>query len=61
MPTISQRVARLEEALEKHLIESGGIKADLKWLKVTMKARMTAELSLLVVILGAVVTYLLKR
>jgi hypothetical protein len=33
MPSLEKRIARLEEALEKHLIESGEIRGDLKWLK----------------------------
>jgi hypothetical protein len=33
MPSLEKRVSRLEEALEKHLIESGEIRGDLKWMK----------------------------
>jgi hypothetical protein len=33
MAGIEKRVSHLEEALEKHLIESGEIRGDLKWLK----------------------------
>jgi len=33
MPSIDKRVGHLEETVEKHLIESGEIRADLKWLK----------------------------
>jgi hypothetical protein len=33
MPSLEKRISRLEEALEKHLIESGEIRGDLKWLK----------------------------
>jgi hypothetical protein len=33
MPPIEKRISKLEEALEKHLIESGEIRGDLKWLK----------------------------
>jgi hypothetical protein len=61
MPTPLQRIARLEEALEKHLIESGGIKSDLQWLKSVAKARMIAEMSLLVTVAGALITYLLRH
>lgn len=33
MAGIEKRVSKLEEALETHLIESGEIRGDLKWLK----------------------------
>jgi hypothetical protein len=33
MPSIDKRVCKVEDALEKHLVESGEIRADLKWLK----------------------------
>jgi len=33
MGSLDKRITRLEEALEKHLIESGEIRGDLKWLK----------------------------
>jgi len=33
MSSIEKRISKLEEALEKHLIESGEIRGDLKWLK----------------------------
>jgi len=33
MPSLDKRVAKLEDAVEKHLIESGEIRGDLKWLK----------------------------
>jgi hypothetical protein len=33
MPTIEKRVSHLEGAVEAHLIESGEIRADLKWVK----------------------------
>ena len=33
MPSLDKRVSHLEEAVEKHLIESGEIRGDLKWLK----------------------------
>lgn len=33
MPSLDKRVTKLEEAVETHLIESGAIRADLKWLK----------------------------
>jgi hypothetical protein len=33
MAGIEKRVVKLEEALEKHLIESGEIRGDLKWIK----------------------------
>jgi hypothetical protein len=33
MPSLDKRIGRLEETVEKHLIESGEIRGDLKWLK----------------------------
>lgn len=33
MPSLDKRMTKLEETVERHLIESGGIKSDLKWLK----------------------------
>jgi hypothetical protein len=33
MPGLEKRISKLEESMEKHLIESGEIKGDLKWLK----------------------------
>lgn len=33
MPTLDKRMTKLEETVEKHLIESGEIRGDLKWLK----------------------------
>jgi hypothetical protein len=33
MPSIDKRVGHLEEVVEKHLVESGEIRADLKWVK----------------------------
>lgn len=33
MPSFDKRMTKLEETVEKHLIESGEIRGDLKWLK----------------------------
>lgn len=33
MPSLDKRMTRLEDTVEKHLIESGEIRGDLKWLK----------------------------
>lgn len=33
MPSIEKRVSKIEDVMEKHLIESGEIRGDLKWLK----------------------------
>lgn len=33
MPSLDKRVTKLEDAVATHLIQSGGIKADLTWLK----------------------------
>ena len=33
MPGLEKRISKLEDALEAHLVESGEIRADLKWLK----------------------------
>jgi hypothetical protein len=33
MAGLEKRISKVEEALEKHLIESGEIRGDLKWLK----------------------------
>lgn len=33
MPSLDKRMTKLEETVEKHLVESGEIRADLKWLK----------------------------
>lgn len=33
MPSLDKRVTKLEEVVEGHLIESGEIRGDLKWLK----------------------------
>lgn len=33
MAGLEKRLSKLEDALEKHLIESGEIRGDLKWLK----------------------------
>jgi hypothetical protein len=33
MPPIEKRVSHLEEQVESHLIESGEIRSDLKWVK----------------------------
>ena len=36
MPSIDKRVTSLEKTVEAHLIESGEIRGDLKWLKKLM-------------------------
>jgi hypothetical protein len=36
MPSLDKRMTKLEETVEKHLIESGEIRGDLKWLKKVM-------------------------
>jgi hypothetical protein len=33
MPSLDKRMTKMEETVENHLIESGQIRADLKWLK----------------------------
>lgn len=33
MPSLDKRMTKLEDTVEKHLIESGEIRGDLKWLK----------------------------
>jgi hypothetical protein len=33
MPSLDKRMTTLEKTVENHLIESGEIRADLKWLK----------------------------
>lgn len=33
MPSLDKRMTKLEETVENHLIESGEIRGDLKWLK----------------------------
>jgi hypothetical protein len=33
MAGLDKRISKVEDALEKHLIESGEIRGDLKWLK----------------------------
>lgn len=33
MPSLDKRMTKLEETVEKHLVESGEIRSDLKWLK----------------------------
>jgi hypothetical protein len=33
MPSLDKRVTKLEDVVETHLIESGEIRGDLKWLK----------------------------
>jgi hypothetical protein len=33
MPSLDKRMTKLEETVEKHLVESGEIRGDLKWLK----------------------------
>lgn len=33
MPSLDKRVTTLEHTVEQHLIESGEIRGDLKWLK----------------------------
>ncbi len=33
MPSLDKRMTKLEETVEKHLIESGEIRGDLKWIK----------------------------
>ena len=33
MPSLDKRMTKLEETVETHLIESGEIRGDLKWLK----------------------------
>lgn len=33
MPSLDKRVSKLEDVVEDHLIESGEIRGDLKWLK----------------------------
>jgi hypothetical protein len=33
MPGLEKRLSKVEDALEKHLIASGEIQGDLKWLK----------------------------
>jgi len=33
MAGLEKRVSKIEDALEKHLVESGEIRGDLKWLK----------------------------
>jgi hypothetical protein len=41
---LSKRLERLEEIVEKHLIQSGSIQADLKWLKKAIWALFTLVL-----------------
>jgi len=36
MPSLDKRMTTLEKVVEDHLIESGGIRSDLKWLKKLM-------------------------
>jgi hypothetical protein len=36
MPSLDKRMTKLEETVEQHLIESGEIRGDLKWLKKVM-------------------------
>lgn len=36
MPSLDKRMTKLEETVEKHLIESGAIRGDLKWLRKLM-------------------------
>lgn len=36
MPSLDKRVTNLEKTVEQHLIESGEIRGDLKWLKKIM-------------------------
>ncbi len=36
MPSLDKRMTNLEQTVEKHLIESGEIRGDLKWLKKLM-------------------------
>jgi hypothetical protein len=33
MASLDKRMTRLEDTVEKHLVESGEIRSDLKWLK----------------------------
>jgi hypothetical protein len=33
MPSLDKRMTNLEKVVENHLIESGGIRSDLKWVK----------------------------
>lgn len=33
MPSLDKRMTKIEDAVAAHLIQSGGIKADLQWLK----------------------------
>lgn len=33
MPSLDKRVSSIEKTMESHLIESGEIRGDLKWLK----------------------------
>ena len=33
MPSLDKRMTKLEDTVEKHMIESGEIRGDLKWLK----------------------------
>lgn len=33
MPSLDKRMTTLEKAVETHLIESGSIKSDLRWVK----------------------------
>jgi hypothetical protein len=36
MPSLDKRMTTLEKAVTDHLVESGGIRSDLKWLKKLM-------------------------
>ena len=46
MPSLDKRMTKLEETVEKHLVESGEIRADLKWLKKLMWAILGTNIAL---------------
>ena len=60
MSTINKRLDKLEKQLEDHLIESGEIRSDLKWLKKAFWVLATGGVTFNIIIVGYVVNHLLK-
>lgn len=61
MKTLKERLETLEDKFVTHLEESGGIRADLAWLKKYAWVNVAAQLSLIGALSVGLAVYLLNR
>ena len=61
MPTINKRLEILERTLEAHLIESGEIRSDLKWLKRSFWTLASGIITLNVISVGYVIAHIINK